>query len=952
MLSERLQVILQGDLEERLPLLSSLYSQADETSDAALFEIALALSNAYVEIQDFDSAIDLLQTLLRSERTEDHKTILSIMDALYAIFLKTENFEEMGPLLEQRLRFVGDNRHQQMIQSFYLAVHFEGLQRDEEAISALESIPDTMSASNQISKYLKLAMLRLKRNEIQAAQEAYDHATRFDSSKKNPLFQLVASDLAYATHHAKEALASYETYFLQSKVRNRYLDRYLIITHELGMDEDGLRFYHVYEPRMQRSMSKHHRRCFYEAALPILQKLGSSAEIGYANDQLSRNEPELSIISDAYDAIQKLISLFSSPPVFDKPRDVLLFAARSLFSIYPFPQLSFVTLDRDGYVHYRHVKGLLMEKRYRQSDIEGSLAQTLFESFPKIGIFSEDEVAHLTNPFLREDPQTPFVFAIRFQSESFGKAYMVIAIKDGLHYDYLHKLCLTAATLLEQLLALFSREQTLRQRIQEYAQKDETLKIGRLVIRKGKIEEADDIAKSIFGIDKTPMLFEEIQANFITKTYLDDFLRHSMIERHYRRNDQERIVRLDSIWHDADLTLFLQDVTDSHQQRKEQLGLLQNDIFEDAESLRELKKRLEEHHRPSAIISIHMESRLRRIRRFGILSLHQWETRLFELTKHTAKEKHMGICRSLNGGWLWYVASADRRVIERIISSLEKEISTNMTTEMVEPLRFVVMIIHGPKSFTTILSQIEEALAEQNSKNSIHFVDQRAVQRQSVFKTIALNVRQMLSQKSSPLAFRPITDEHQNAVIAYQVEFDESIMLGDSLALQTALNIEGLSKAFDMHLLKSLSEHWKKQGASSRIRLFIPIHHALWEDSTLLEQQLKKLKRSHPDLPTTILLLSLSDVSISEVMASIAKVRQHGFGIAIHEFETISMDDLSKIGDIAAIFVKEEDLPSLSFLSTYQESAIVYQTSQSNVEPSQLTLHGISAVLRSDSIQK
>ncbi|MDD5601993.1 MAG: hypothetical protein PHP78_03420, partial [Candidatus Izemoplasmatales bacterium] len=161
------------------------------------WEATRLLANFYESNQEFDQAILLLKEPLENEISEQFQPTVALVDQLIGLLLKTEDFVELEAVLHYRERFIEENKALKRMQLFYLAVCYEGLKKTDLAIQTLLSIPDTLSSSNLVSKYLKLALLYLEKKEIAKAEEMALYARHFDREQKNPIFLLVDSDLAY-----------------------------------------------------------------------------------------------------------------------------------------------------------------------------------------------------------------------------------------------------------------------------------------------------------------------------------------------------------------------------------------------------------------------------------------------------------------------------------------------------------------------------------------------------------------------------------------------------------------------------------------------------------------------------------------------------------------------------------------------------------------------------------
>ena len=162
---------------EQLQQLLVLAKQAKNSSLS--MEILMYLVETERYSRDHSSAIAILEQELNDDFFSSKEDRLAITDEMIKTLLRTEDFVKLESVLFSRERYL-TNEHQKVMQKFYYAVCYEGLNEYKKAIASLKGIKDTISASNLVSKYLKLSMLYLKENNVEEAREHFTHAEKFD----------------------------------------------------------------------------------------------------------------------------------------------------------------------------------------------------------------------------------------------------------------------------------------------------------------------------------------------------------------------------------------------------------------------------------------------------------------------------------------------------------------------------------------------------------------------------------------------------------------------------------------------------------------------------------------------------------------------------------------------------------------------------------------------------
>ncbi|MFH0992760.1 MAG: hypothetical protein V1761_00255, partial [bacterium] len=439
--------------EELADILLALQDETLKAGDLEAFlKTTTLLTDTYLYLQNYDGAVAMLSAILRQNAFEDYKTIVTVVDKLVGLLLKTEDFAQLEQVLNYRARFIAGMPSQTMMQQFYLSVCQEGLKKYPEAIAALLLVPDNISNNNLVSKYLKLAMLYLKTEDLEAARNAFEHALIFDKTRKNEMFWLVESDILYAETRYLNSLKAYQDFFLRSKAKNRYLDRYVLINLKLGNFEEAWNFYLEYEKKAETGLSKNYRLELYQAGLKIaetLRKYEEAAAIKEKIIQLSDREPE---IIDSFDGVRALLDAAARlSPAVDK-RDILLETFRNLNRLVDIPRCMFIAPAPDGILVETYKKGLLIDKTHAAVDLTGSVIGSVIDADRDYLLLTKNEfgeiIDHADNRPLKDSAYLSVqAFKIKIQGTTAG--FMVVYLEKDRHFDYVNKLLITVRSILE-----------------------------------------------------------------------------------------------------------------------------------------------------------------------------------------------------------------------------------------------------------------------------------------------------------------------------------------------------------------------------------------------------------------------------------------------------------------------------------------------------------------------
>lgn len=303
--------------------------------------------------------IDWIKSWLFDQTFDDLRTLLQLTDRWIQATLRIEDFDEMDEALRFRERFLGTFPKETTMQSFYKAVSLEGKKQFRAALEALEAIPDTLSGAKLTSKYLKKAMLQLRIDDMKGANESYQRALLFDPHRQNEIAVLVKADLLAHDGHYAEALETFESFFVKTTQKLRYLDRYIDWCVKLSRYEDASRFIETYLPKMMASQSKNYRVQFFEAVKRFADIIHHEPWQAIAAQAIRQAEQPHARDEDCLVELES--QLRQDPEMFDEHesiRQLCMILARH----HTFERLHWIRIEENQVVLWRFQKNRLYEE--------------------------------------------------------------------------------------------------------------------------------------------------------------------------------------------------------------------------------------------------------------------------------------------------------------------------------------------------------------------------------------------------------------------------------------------------------------------------------------------------------------------------------------------------------------------------------------------------------------
>ena len=830
--------------EEGIPKYLELIQEHESNQNwPEMIEASFLLGEHYEKINHFEEAISLYQKIISMEITEDDKLILQLTDKWIANLLKTEDFHALEKVLVYRERYLNQNKQQKLMQQFYYAVCYEGLRQNEQAIACLTGIPDTMSNNNLISKYLKLAMLYLKENQLPLAISSYEHALVFDKSKRNPMFYLVLSDLLYTQGKYEEALGYYQDYFLKDKVKNRYLDRYIYINMALGKWDEAWRFYQEFEPKMEKTISKNYRRQFYESAEKLAISLKRYEALNDIKEKLDRLNEVQTVIVDWFDGVRQLFQTVSSKQ-YTKKRDIVLDIYRKLSEMIELPRLQYIAKEEDGYQIYHFRKGLLLEKQVTYQEIQATFLETIYHNNADYQLYSKTDLNELRDITKQGLDSYEYMVVSKVKIGN-NEDYVIAFLNQTIHFDYFHKLLLFCANIIQEKMNATHALDEVRQISRILQSFCTNQKIALLSIEHEVVEFHNELSNTYFGIHEKTVPYQTIQELFAleSKVYVDQFITNQDQVIPLKQGEFPPVsFRFRSMIDGTKITLF---VTNEGDNQKSQdvwnQQVLQEPIFE-IPSFFQLTQDVLHLTDASTIIYIHIPNEAKLNHHFGLSYLKSLSHQMLDLFFELGKHYFINVYRSFTSGWFLLLKTIDKRVITRILTEFNHQIQSSSILEVSFEIHYFVYTIQRKNPSLELFQELVELAYQTNQTPGILFYDKTIASRQHLLKTIHLNMSNYLQKGRIPLSFYPFGNWQTKTILGYMVNISQDLLLGEEKDMFEAKRRFLCEKKWDQLLFDSLLQILTHSQINQGIYCF-EFSEASSNDRDFLYQLIKKWKK-------------------------------------------------------------------------------------------------------------
>ncbi len=923
--------------EDLIQELIILQEESLKENDADVYlKTSHLLFDTYVNLGDYDLATSLFFSILKENRFEAYKTVLEIIDKLVGLLLKTEDFKQLENLLKLRERYLPGTPTPQLMQKFYMAVCQEGQKLYREAIQTLVGITDNISNNNLVSKYLKLSMLYIKTKDFEASKAAFERAKIFDKQLKNEMFYLVASDLAYYEEDYEEALKQFQAFFIKTKVKTRYLDRYIYINIELNRLGEAWRFYKEYLPKIAKSASKNYRLQYYQAGLILSNKVNDIDEAAVLHERIRSLETVNEEIVDTFDGIKTLLAFSAAKIRFKSKRDIILELYRVLASLSDFDRILYLFPSNDGLVLYTFKKGLLMEKTFTLSQYRNTLLEEIINQDLPFHLFSKEDILkqvdYLTNTaFVANQYST--ILAYKIMSMQTTDGYMITFMEKDKQFDYINRLLQTTKSILEEKLTvqkLLDHHETLH-RLSERLLSMKGL--GLYKLEDGILFLQNTMCHQQLETDSDFIAFEDFQKRMEGPLiYIDDLLRKDHLEIKIKRSNGSALLSID-LWQ-VDRTIYLLAEDIAHEiENTETLSLLAH-LTEtySMNNLHALRNSIEAMTDVSCLLGFWILSNsladLKRKDRHHLIE------QLRNLIHASARNQLICLALDEEEGLLLHCLSTDKRVHQRIakdvIDGMNEFVNKSFNIYQSIRLHIGAIILQKNMLFYEILEKLDRTRFADIFEIAPVYYDKSLIAIESKFSMLFDQFQDFVSARNMPLVFSEIGNLLTKKIEGYDTSIDPFCLHGTIHEYQKMIAENHLEKEhFQLHFQSVISLLSKMATEINHtVRMMIDLPKIALFDAKLIEEIVKRIKRSKLSLELIIFKIHGIE-SVESQLESFRYLKEKGCSLAfqVTVYDAIKlMSEHPSIVDFLMIESNElTDSTSLWFdgLNQYRKQQII-----------------------------
>lgn len=852
------------------------------------------LFDTYVNVGDYELASSLFFTILKENRFEAYKTVLEIIDKLVGLLLKTEDFIQLESLLKLRERYITSNSASQLMQKFYLAVCQEGQKQYKEAISTLESITDNISNNNLVSKYLKLSMLYLKIKQYEPAKAAYERAKIFDKTLKNEMFYLVASDIAFYEKNYEEALKQFQAFFIKTKVKSRYLDRFIYINIELNKLGEAWRFYKQYLPKISSSASKNYRMQYFQAGLILANKVNDIDEAASLHERISALETNQSEIIDSFDGIKTLLSFSSTKIKFKTRREVILETYRVLASLSNFERLLYIFPSVDGLVLYTFKKGLLIEKTLSLHQYQKTILGEIIEQDLSFHLLTKEEILkqvdYLTNSAFLENQLTSII-AYKILSLQSTDGYLIAFVEKDRQFDYINRLLQTTKSILEEKLSvqkLIDHHETLHRLSERLL----SMKgFGLFRIEDGMLYMLNALSQKLIDNDNDFIPFEEFQSHIEGKiVYIDDLLSIDHLEINYLKSQSKVLLSID-VWHVENCIYLLMEDKTHEIKNQETLSMLAHLTQSYAlNTLHALRETIEAMKEASTLLKFWIISPT--LQNLSRQERHDMIEHLRNLIFASARNQMICLALDEEEGLLLHCSTTDKRVHQRITREVVEGMKAYFFKNAMIYSHFTVkvggLVLQKNMSFDAILTQIDKTRFIDSDEFDLVYFDKVMLAKESKNQMLLDQFQDFLSDRFMPIIYSEIGNLLTKKIEGYETKIDPYILHGTLDEYHQMIQTYHLEiEHFWVNVQSVLTQMSSLEEATKQtVRMMITMPWIALEDIKNAEELVKRIKRAKfsPELFTFVFNgLSLSTSAIESLRYMKDKNCKIGFNVSIFD---------------------------------------------------------------------
>ncbi len=751
-----------------------------KTNSSLYLEILFSYINYLTEHKNYDLIISTLEEAINEDIIQERSNRLKLVNKLVTVLLKIEDFLKLKQALDQRYDLL-TKESEFVMQKFYYAVCHEGLDDFQEAIHVLEDIPDNISNQNLVNKYLKLAMLNLKIDNLEAARNHLQRAKKFDPKMTNPIFLLAECDLFYAEKSVLKALDKYQDYLIKTKNKYRYLDRYINLNIEINNLAEAYSFYQLHLKTMEKVLSKQSRLLFYRASIRLLKTLKNEKELAYITSLMQEIEHSLTPINNVYDfTINYLENSFNKS--FLKERDIIHHQFSELAKTQLFEKLVYVKIIDEKVKLLHYTKGLLLEKELLDPYLTNNVYFEIRANSYK-NVYDSETIWSVNNDLYLSD-NTAYIFVAKLRDFEYVVAYT----SETKQFYNVKKLFDMNQILLKKHLSSFSKYGFNHNIIHNLYQIMDSLDYGVFLLKENTLHLLNPYAKKLLETNNDYLSFEDFQANLVKNIYVDQLI----IEKNFEVKYQSKKIKT------IKFTVF-QDEMDLYLLASESKKIYEaNKKFKDFNELVD-KELVEE----GSLILINIRNYHEVIHGYNYNRYLDVLESIYQVIRENARNHFDSLFQEGMDNLYLLLKTKDKRVIKRITESIQDQLHQDVDIRIssINLKDKVKSNDLADLKFLNSLTQKELKYLEDNKNYRFN---------KEVSKTILKNAERMLKENNVRLTYEPIVNWQTNTYKYLYVDVLEKKILGNKDSLKRVIRANNLEIAWNNLLLNQLAKEIKQ----------------------------------------------------------------------------------------------------------------------------------------------
>jgi len=886
-------------------------------SDSSLYvKVLFEFVNHLTLNKDYEQIIKVLEHPLKNDFIQRREDRLEIANKLLVILLKTEDFYLLKSVLDTRKDLIV-KENDFLMQQFYMAVCYEGLDELDLAISTLEKIKDNISNANLVNKYLKLSMLLLKKGKLDRSEECYKLALFYDKTRKNTAFLLAECDLLIMKKDYLKALEVYEDYYIKTKNKYRYLDRYINIQMALNQDAEAYSFYKKHFDVMTKVLSKQSRLSFYQAGLNLVKRLGNFQEEALLEGLIKEIETSFCIFYDNYSILLKLVDEFYNK-TFIGEREVLRAVFKSLDETEIFSKMVYVKIDASKAKLYHYTKGLLLEKVIESNEIDSNIYQDLLNNKFQ-NIYEKDQIKGFTNDkFVGEKTNTVFLQQLRdfeylvfyynkvdffYAKKTFDLSNVIIR---KLFFDidrFSNKI-----SLLESLLKAFDDEG-----------------FGVFALRNNNLELLNPEAKSLLGIDEDYVGIEKFQNLLVKNVYVDELLNKDKITLKISNKD---VYSVDFSIYKDEFNLYLvgkKSLVKVKKQKYNSFEMLSNELIDG----------------DTSIILFNLRNYHELFKDYSTRKYQDLLNSIYESIRLSSRNYFQNLFIEGMDNIYLVIKTKDKRVIARIIDDLFGLVDRRID------LRAASMNLKALIDEEVVLD-LKYLVSVTSEKNPYLYDNKIFRTNREVARTIHLNVQKILSEETIKLSYQLIVNWQSGSFKYIYVDVLNRVLLGNKESLKRVLEANNLTSSWDNLIVGQLAKDVRLANVNAKYLVDISLKTLIDKDEMINLK--KKLSLKAFNKSEIYYLVDYSEYLKYKPVLNYEQV------IFKNVLEGTKLNDIDALKNVRRLIITENEINTAGgklLLSIVKEnlSEVIYDNQKSDLLKSFLMNNNLSLVM-GDSFKK